>query len=40
MGSLWVVRLVCGSFVGGLNGLWVVSSFAANVYRTPLDDCI
>ena len=34
MAGLWVIWLVCGWFdwfVGGLAGLWVVSSFTANV---------
>ena len=31
-GDLWLVWLVCGCFVGGLDGLWVVSSFTANDY--------
>ena len=36
VGSLWVVWVVCGwfadgldGFAGGLDGLWVVSSFTA-----------
>ena len=30
--GLRVVWLVCGWFVGGLAGLWVVSSFTANEF--------
>ena len=32
LADLWVICSVFDGFIGGLNGLWVVSSFISNEY--------